>query len=288
MSPTAPKTVLITGCSNGSIGSALAKSFSKRGHHVFASVRNPSKASDLSSLPNVKVLTLNVASQQSINACLAIVQQELGLDRGLDILINNAGHGLNGPLLDVDIDEAKKTFDVNVWGVLAMTQAFAPLLVEASGTVINISSVGSLIHTPYIGVYSASKGALTMLSDTLRVEMAALGVRVITVMTGMISTYFHDNLKEVVLPEDSYYKAVESSVNATPGQKGVMENIKMPLDKFAEALVRDVLAGKRGKIYRGGMSLASWWFKFLMPTWLLVGHWYNTRLRNCLVLLTIL
>lgn len=271
MAPTRSKTVLITGCSSGGIGSALSKSFAKRGHHVYASVRNPAKASDLSSLPNVTVLTLDVASQPSINACLTSVKQDLGPDRGLDILINNAGHGQNAPLLDADINEARAVFDVNVWGALAMTQAFASLLVKTSGSVVNISSVGALIHTPYIGIYSASKAALTMLSDTLRVEMAPLGVHVVTIMTGMTATHFHENLKEVVLPEGSYYKSVEGSVNATPGQNGVMESTKMQLDKFAEALVSDILAGKRGPIYKGGMSSASWWSKFLMPTWLLVS-----------------
>jgi len=268
----APKTVLITGCSNGGIGSALARSFANRGHHVYATARNPSKASDLASLPNITILTLDVASQPSIDACLASVQQALGQDRGLDVLINNAGHGQNSPLLDANIEEAKKTFDVNVWGALSLAQAFAPMLVKTGGVIVNISSVGALIQTPYIGVYSASKAALTMLSDTLRVEMAPLGVRVVTVMTGMIATHFHDNLKEVVLPEDSFYKVVEGSVNATPGQKGVMEYAKVPLDKFAEALVSDVLAGKRGPIYKGGMSSISWWMKFSMPSWVLVSR----------------
>lgn len=270
MAPTTPKTVLITGCSNGGIGSALAKAFANRGHHVYASVRNPSKASDLSSIPNITILTLDVSSQDSIEACLATVQQSLSPNTGLDILINNAGHGQNGPLLDVNIPEARKTFDVNVWGPLAMVQAFAPLLIKAHGTIVNISSVGSLMPTPYIGVYSSSKAALTMLSDNLRLEMAPLGVNVVTVMTGMIDTRFHENLEEVVLPEGSYYKHVEGAVNATPGQKGVMESTKMPLEKFVEGLVGDVLGGKKGHVWRGGMSKATWWAKVLMPVWLLV------------------
>ena len=91
-----PKTVLITGCSNGGIGAGLAKSFHEHGHHVFAAVRTPSKASDLEALPNVTILTLDVTSKDSIAKAVKTVEQHVG-QHGLDVLVNNAGHGQAKP-----------------------------------------------------------------------------------------------------------------------------------------------------------------------------------------------
>jgi 1-acylglycerone phosphate reductase len=269
-----PKFVLITGCSNGGIGSGLAKAFQNRGHHVFAGVRSPSKASDLASLPNVTILTLDVTSKDSIHTAVKAVQEHVG-DKGLDILVNNAGFGQPSPMVDADLDIGRQMFEVNFWGLLAAVQAFTPLLVLAKGTIVNISSVGSFIHTPYIGLYSSTKAAVTTASDTLRVELAPLGVKVVTVMTGMVRTEFFDKLQEVKLAVDSYYKRVEHVVNKTPGQHGAMDSTKMDLNEFSHRVVTDVLAGKTGRIYRGGHSSVSWWVKLLLPNWILVSCFSN-------------
>ena len=176
------------------------------------------------------------------------------------------------PLIDVDLDQARAMYEVNVWGLLAMVQAFTPLLVTAKGTIVNVSSLGSKVNTPYIGLYGSSKAAVTMLSDTLRIEMAPLGIKVITAMTGMVRTRFFDNMEPVVLPQDSYYKPAEAQVNGTPGQKGSMDRNKMELEVYAERLVRDVLSGKTGPVYRGGLATTSKWLSMLMPFWILVSR----------------
>lgn len=146
------KTVLITGASAGGIGSALALSFQKRGLHVFATVRNPQKAAHLASLPNVSILELDVTSSASIAAAVEAVRAKTE-GRGLDFLVNNSGSGYSIPLLDADLEEGRKLFEVNLWGMLGVIQKFAPLLVKAGGTVVNISSVGGEVNAPWIGEF---------------------------------------------------------------------------------------------------------------------------------------
>ena len=137
--------MLITGCSSGGIGAALAEVFHEKGYHVFATVRNPSKISQsLASAPKVTTLTLDVLSSESIAASVEAVKKETG--GKLDVLVNNSGGGLFMPALDVSIEQGKKLFDLNFWAPLAMLQAFAPLLIKAKGCVVNNSSANA--HLP--------------------------------------------------------------------------------------------------------------------------------------------
>ena len=140
----APKTVLISGCSAGGIGSALAECFHKNGLQVFATGRSISKMSHLEKFPNIELLSLDVTSPSSISAAVEAVKAKTG--GTLDYLVNNAGVGYFLPTLDVDIDEAKKMFDINVWGALNLTKMFAPLLIAAKGTIVNISSVAGQLY----------------------------------------------------------------------------------------------------------------------------------------------
>jgi NAD(P)-dependent dehydrogenase (short-subunit alcohol dehydrogenase family) len=140
--------VLITGCSDGGIGSGLALVFQERGYHVFATVRNPEKTHDLKGLPNVTLLTLEVTDQSHIQAVKDAVSAQT--DGTLSYLINNAGRNHFMPPLDEDIDVAKKIFETHVWGPLAITQAFAPLLIKAQGTV-SITSIAGHGAVPTMG-----------------------------------------------------------------------------------------------------------------------------------------
>ena len=147
------KSVLITGCSDGGIGSALAVAFQERNYHVFSTARNPSKMFELSKLPNVTPLLLDVTNSSHIAAAVKAVEGETG--GTLDYLINNAGRNHFMPLLDNDIEAAKRIFDTNVWGALAVTQAFAPLIINAKGTVVNITSISGHVNVPWMGVVRA-------------------------------------------------------------------------------------------------------------------------------------
>lgn len=159
------KTVLITGCSTGGIGWAMAKNFHQRGFYVFATARNPPKTTaDLAKLSDVEILELDVTVPKTIARCKEIVAKRTG--GSLDVLVNNAGVEFNSPLLDTDVAEAKRLYDVNVWGPLAMVQAFAPLLIEAKGVVFNQSSIDGALNMVWAGK-SPSASACNSLSVSL-------------------------------------------------------------------------------------------------------------------------
>jgi 1-acylglycerone phosphate reductase len=143
------KNVLITGCSTGGLGFALAKAFRDQGFHVLATVRSVEKAGILAAEGDIEVLTLDVTSAESIASCLAQVRSATG-DK-LDILVNNAGTAVFGPLIHASIEEGKAAYDVNVWAPLAMSQAFAPLLIDSKGVILNISSMAGAVPLAWQG-----------------------------------------------------------------------------------------------------------------------------------------
>lgn len=139
----------MTGCSAGGLGAAIASNLAKTdGHHVFATARHTGKIPEhLSRLPNVTVLELDIASGSSVAAAAQAVVRS---GHGLDVLVNNAGVGYASPILDMDIDKAKEVYDINVWGIVRTTQAFADLLIDSSGQIVNVSTVGSVLNMPWI------------------------------------------------------------------------------------------------------------------------------------------
>ena len=145
------KSVLITGCSEGGIGAALAQRFQRSpGHLVFVTARNISKINtDLAEASNVHSIALDVTSTLQLQA--AVTEVAALTDGKLDILINNAGINYTTPILDTDMERAEEVFKTNVWGPLLLTQSFAPLLIEAGGMVVNISSIAGELNTPYMG-----------------------------------------------------------------------------------------------------------------------------------------
>ncbi|KKY27177.1 putative short-chain dehydrogenase [Diplodia seriata] len=214
-SPPRKQTVLITGCSADGIGHALALAFHARGLHVFATARNPSKMSSaLLSLPHVTPLALDVCSAASVGAAVDAVRAHTGGAGSLDYLVNNAGALYVAPVLDGDLDRARALFDVNFWGVVATTKAFAGLLVEARGCVVNLSSLAAVMYAPYYGYYAASKAAMQKLGETLRLEMQPLGVRVITVVSGAVESKVFDNGGGFKSPEGSLYAPAEKEIAA--------------------------------------------------------------------------
>jgi NADP-dependent 3-hydroxy acid dehydrogenase YdfG len=143
------RTLLVTGCSEGGIGSALAKELHDRGFHVFATARSASKMAHLSNLSQTTLLGLDVESQSSIEEALKTVVGSTAGTRRLDYLVYNAGLNLNYPALDTDLEYAKKVFDVNFWGMVHMTKTFTPLLIESNGTVVNNASLAGVLNVPW-------------------------------------------------------------------------------------------------------------------------------------------
>ena len=150
----ASQSALITGCSAGGIGFALVQAFQKRNIHVFATARDTNKMSQLEKLSNTTLLELDPTSQFSVDQAVEIVKAKTG--ETLNYLVNNAGQTVIMPTLDFDIEAAKAMYDINVWGAVRVTQAFAPLVIEARGTIVNVSSISTVTHVPWMGTYTGA------------------------------------------------------------------------------------------------------------------------------------
>lgn len=143
------KTVLITGCSDGRIGSELALVFQKRGFHVFATARDPSKMNCLSGLSDVTLLTLDVVKPDDITAATEAVSAKTS--GGLDCLISNAGRNHFMPILDENLDVVRNLFEINLLGPILLTHTLAPLLIKAEGVAAYITSISGYLNVPYMG-----------------------------------------------------------------------------------------------------------------------------------------
>ncbi|MFF7705831.1 SDR family oxidoreductase [Pseudomonas sp. NPDC007930] len=177
-------TTLITGCSSG-IGLATARALKAAGHEVWATARSAEAVARLAA-EGFTARALDVTCPTAVQALAAELP-------ALDVLINNAGYGAIGPLLDLPDSTLRAQFDTNVLGLLAVTRACLPALRARRGLVVNVGSVSALLVTPYAGAYCASKAAVHALSDALRMELAPLAVRVMEVQPGAIGTQFAAN-----------------------------------------------------------------------------------------------
>lgn len=249
-SPTTKRTVLITGCSDGGLGSALAVAFHEAGLHVYATARDPSKMAHLVSL-GVETLTLDVLSDSSIAACVQNIP-------ALDILVNNAGAGYSMPFSDLSIAEGKKIFDLNVWSYLAVTQAFLPLLLKSKGTIVNHTSVASAMTLPFQSVYNASKAAIAKFSDTQRLELAPFGITVLDLKTGVVSSTIYPKAMDNKLPKGSIYEIARQDIEKVLRAEE-MAGSKMPADQWARGVAQDVLRKTPPpNIWRGSQAWLVW------------------------------
>jgi len=187
------KTIVITGASTG-IGRACALHLDKLGFQVIAGVRTETDATSLQQASSDRLTTLHIdiAESDSILRATNIIETQLK-SVGLYGLINNAGIVIAGPLEFVPIDALRSQLEINVVGHIAMTQALLPLLRQAKGRIINMSSVSGRVATPFLGPYAASKFALEALSDSLRIELHGTGVALSVIQPGPIITAFRQN-----------------------------------------------------------------------------------------------
>ena len=192
----AGKTVLVTGATAG-IGRYLALDLAKRGHRVVATGRSVKALEELSREAQAKgtplsTVRLDVTSEESIASAASAVRALTG-GRGVDVLVNNAGYGQGGPVLELPDATLREQFDTNVFGLMAVTRAFVPeMRARGAGWIVNVSSVGGRITFPFFGAYHASKYALEALSDAMRAELHPFGVRVVVVEPGPITSEFSE------------------------------------------------------------------------------------------------
>lgn len=180
------KTVLITGAASG-IGKATAIAFVKKGYKTYATDKDTSKMEELEKL-GCKIKYLDVTIDSVMVDAVKAIEQETG---GVDILVNNAGYGQNGVLEELSIDKIRKQFEVNVFGLIRMTQLVLPKMRERkSGRIINVGSVGGEFTTPGASAYHASKWALESFNDGMRGELRQFGIDVVLVKPGGVYTNF--------------------------------------------------------------------------------------------------
>lgn len=178
------KVILITGASSG-MGKVFAEDLAKEGHIVYGAARRVNLLEELSR-KGIQTISLDVTNDESMKSC---VQTILDKEGRIDVLINNAGYGSYGTIEDVSIEEAKRQLDVNVFGLARMTQLVLPSMrKQKSGKIINISSIGGKIATPFGAWYHASKFAVEGMSDSLRTEVKPFGIDVIVIEPGGVKS----------------------------------------------------------------------------------------------------
>ncbi len=210
------RTVLVTGCSSG-IGLATCHVLSRNNFMTYGTVRNLSKAKKIQDLMNrenlsLKILRLDVNDNQSIKLAIKKILNDTGR---IDVLINNAGYGMFGPIEEITIQEIKKQFETNFFGAIRLIKAIVPIMrKQGNGTIVNISSMVGRFAVPLNSAYVSSKFAVEGLSESISFELEEFGIRVIVIEPGVVKSDFFHNVKVKGMNlESPYHELMERRVN---------------------------------------------------------------------------
>ena len=180
--------VLITGCSSG-IGAATAAELAADGHTVYATARRPETLTELAE-KGCRTLALDVTDEESMAAAVAAVEAEHG---SVGVLVNNAGYSQSGAVESIPLDDIRRQFETNVFGLIRMSQLVLPGMRKAGqGRIVNIGSMGGKLTFPGGGIYHATKYAVEAICDAMRFEVQGFGVQVVLIEPGLITTEFAD------------------------------------------------------------------------------------------------
>ncbi|MBC8356232.1 MAG: SDR family NAD(P)-dependent oxidoreductase [Planctomycetes bacterium] len=245
------RSVLITGASTG-IGAACALDLDKHGFRVFAGVRKEfdGEALQAKSSDRLTSVVIDVTQSKTIEQAAAKIKADVGED-GLYGLVNNAGILVPGPLECVPLDDIRRQYEVNVFGVIAVTQAMLPLVRAAEGRIINMGSISGKAAPPYLGAYASSKFALESITDVLRMELTRWKIDVSIVEPDSVATPIWGKLLETAaemgkhLPE-SVRKLYEQDLTSMSKASVQMDKSGMSVDKVVYA-VRHALTARRPK-----------------------------------------
>jgi NAD(P)-dependent dehydrogenase (short-subunit alcohol dehydrogenase family) len=206
----ASKAVLITGCSTG-IGRATAEHLAGRGLTVYASARRPESIADLERA-GCRTLALDVTDEESMRAAVAAVEEAEG---AVGALVNNAGYSQSGAVETVPLDEVRRQFETNVFGLLRMCQLVLPgMRRQHHGRLVNVSSMGGKLTFPGGGIYHATKHAVEAISDAMRFEVRGFGVDVSVIEPGLIKTNFAETAVASVSQDEGPYAEFNDAVSA--------------------------------------------------------------------------
>ncbi len=244
------KVALVTGASSG-IGKATAKQLLKDGLVVYVAARRLEQMQDLETL-GAKALKMDITYNEDVKRVVNTIIEEQGK---VDVLVNNAGYAIYGAVEDTSIEDARRQFEVNLFGLARLTQLILPhMRKQKSGRVINVSSVGGKIYTPLGAWYHATKHALEGWSDALRIELKQFNIDVVIVEPGVIKTEFGDVMTNPMLERSGngayadLAKKIEQATYETYGKKGNYS----PPSVIANAISKAVKAKKPKTRYVAG------------------------------------
>lgn len=235
------KTVLITGCSTG-IGHATAMRLAKSGHTVYATARRVDSLADLREA-GAHTLALDVNDEDSMRTAVDHVVKEQG---AVGVLVNNAGYSQSGAMESLSIDDLRRQFETNVFGLVRMCQLVLPdMRRQHWGRIINISSMGANFTFPGGGAYHASKYAVEAISDALRFEVKGFGVDVVIIQPGLIRTEFAATAKTALVTDDGPYADFNAAIGAATENayaKGPLAKLGGDPDSVAKAVQKAITA----------------------------------------------
>ena len=237
------KVILVTGASSG-IGLACANALQAKGHIVYGSTRNLNRIQSVSFKP----IELDVTNDASVNNAFSNIIQAEGK---LDVLVNNAGNGIAGAAYAMPVDNAKKQFEVNFFGVVRMCSAVLPGMIEnKKGLIVNMSSLAGLFGLPYQSMYSASKYAIEGYSQSLRMEMRNTKINVVIINPGDFKSAFSQNREKT--PFTIQHAQLEKEYNTAVAAMEKDESIAPDPASLAKQLCKIVDADKPSHRYLVG------------------------------------
>ena len=260
------KVILITGASSG-IGKDTALNLIKEGHVVYGVARRLEMMQDIAQAGG-HAIKMDILKERNIDD---VVNQIIKEQSRVDVLINNAGYGLWGAVETISIDEAKRQFDVNIFGLAYLTKKIIPFMrKQKSGKIINMSSIGGKIYTPFGAWYHATKYALEGWSDCLRIELKSFGINVILIEPGVIKTEFQDVMMDSTVERSigtPYEKKLKALEKAT--QEMYARGIGSPPSVITKLIIKAINSPNPKRRYVGGL--------FAKPM-LFIKKWFGDKM----------
>ncbi|KAF9076052.1 oxidoreductase [Rhodocollybia butyracea] len=260
--------VLVTGCSTGGIGAYLCEEFAAQGCKVYATARNPTKMESITH-PRIEKLALDVTSDADVNR---VVDHIIAKEGKIDIVVNNAGTGAAGPLLDQTMDTVQQVFDTNTYAILRVCKAVLPSMARRkTGVFVNVGSVVGDTPVPWNGLYSATKAATHMISEVLSMECRPFNISVMNVVPGSVRSNISTNMTQnFTLPENSLY--LDFLPNIIKRINASQTGNSMPTETFAKLVVSRALSKRPPlRFTAGGNSMIFSFFRWL-PRALVLGY----------------
>jgi NAD(P)-dependent dehydrogenase (short-subunit alcohol dehydrogenase family) len=253
---------VVTGSSSG-IGFETALLLARSGFHTYATMRNLEKSKNITEIANTEKLPLQVV-QLDVNDDISVKNAidkivAAAENKRIDVLVNNAGYGLFGPLEDISIEEIKAQFETNFFGAIRVTQQVLPVMRKqnSGGTIVNVSSVGGRIGIPVLSAYQSTKFALEGLSESMSYELEPFGIRVVIIEPGFIRTNIINSstsAEKALDPKSPYFPLMQKVKNHF---KSMMENASSPPEEVAKVILQAITSENPQLRYTVGNDAAT-------------------------------